>query len=208
MAGFSRLTAVAAPLPLANVDTDKILAAQFIKTISRSGLGSKLFSSLRYDANGKELPEFILNRTPWRETGILIGRDNFGCGSSREHAPWALADFGIRCIIAPTFADIFYNNCFKNFMLPIALDAETVEMLMIDASDPSTCRLKVDLETQTITRSDQSVIHFDLDSDRKFALLNGIDEIEASLKLLPDIQQWEELATIVSPPIPAEIAFL
>lgn len=203
--GFRTLRAVAAPLPLTNVDTDKILAAQYIKTITRAGLGSKLFSTMRFNGDGSEKKDFVLNRDPWREAGILIAGDNFGCGSSREHAPWALADFGIQCVIAPSFADIFYNNCFKNFMLPIVLDTAVVEALLLEASDPRRCEMFVDLQAQTIAGSDGKPHHFDIDKDRKSALLNGIDEIEASLALQYYINQWEISSLIISPEIPLDI---
>ncbi|MDB5715454.1 MAG: 3-isopropylmalate dehydratase small subunit [Sphingomonadales bacterium] len=206
--GFTALTAVAAPLPLTNVDTDKILAAQYIKTITRAGLGSKLFSAMRFNGDGSEKPDFVLNCDPWRKAGILIARDNFGCGSSREHAPWALTDFGIQCIIAPSFADIFYNNCFKNFMLPIVLDTIVVEALLLEASDPRRCEMSVDLQTQTVTGSDGKPHHFDIDKDRKSALLNGIDEIGVSLALQDYITQWEISSSIISPEIPIDITII
>lgn len=206
--GFKALTAVAAPLPLTNVDTDKILAAQYIKTITRVGLGSRLFSTMRFDGDGSEKQDFVLNRDPWRKAGILIAGDNFGCGSSREHAPWALADFGIQCIIAPSFADIFYNNCFKNFMLPIVLDTAVVEALLLEASDPQRCKMSVDLQTQTVTGFDGKARHFKIDKDRKSALLNGIDEIEVSLTLQDYINKWEISSSVISPEIPIDISFI
>ncbi|MGB3794964.1 MAG: 3-isopropylmalate dehydratase small subunit [Alteraurantiacibacter sp.] len=206
MVGFERIKAVAAPLAQANVDTDKILAAEHLKTISRTGLGSKLFSTMRYDAKGEEKPDFILNRSPWRKAGILIAGENFGCGSSREHAPWALSEFGIACIIAPSFADIFYNNCFKNFMLPITLDQSVIETLLSEAGNPATCQIAIDLPTQTISRSNGTIVHFDIEPDRKTALLNGIDEITSSLQFKADILEWEREAKVISPTIPADIA--
>lgn len=205
MAGFKTMIAPAAPLQLTNVDTDKILPAEHLKTISRSGLGSKLFSTLRYDADGLEREDFILNREPWREAGILVALDNFGCGSSREHAPWALSDFGIRCVIAPSFADIFYNNCFKNFILPIVLDRAAVDVLVDDASDALRCCLRVDLPSQTITRSNGEVISFMIDPERKHALLHGIDEIESSLAFLPEIDRWERTSELIAPVIPIDV---
>lgn len=206
--GFDHLSAVAAPLPLANVDTDKILAARFLKTITRVGLGSHLFSTMRYDDTGAETPDFILNRSPWRDAGLLIALDNFGCGSSREHAPWALLDFGISCIIAPSFADIFFNNCFKNFILPIALDRATIDMLMADACDPALCRMTIDLPAQKITRSNGQTIDFQIEPERKEGLLHGIDEIAASLRHLPEIEIWEKRSTRIAPAIPINVGRL
>ncbi|WP_340314924.1 3-isopropylmalate dehydratase small subunit [Rhizorhabdus argentea] len=184
MKPFINLDAVAAPLPLANVDTDKILAGRFLKTISREGLGDKLFWSLRQD------PGFVLNQLPWRNAGILITLDNFGCGSSREHAPWALLDFGIRCIIAPRFADIFYNNCFKNGILPIMLSETTVDRLMAIASDPETARMSINLVDQTI-QSAAGVMTFDVDAGRKADMIGGIDEISRSLDQRSAIDAFE-----------------
>ncbi|MFC0306100.1 3-isopropylmalate dehydratase small subunit [Rhizorhabdus histidinilytica] len=205
MAGFTSITAPAAPLPLANVDTDKILAGEHLKTISRSGLGAKLFSGLRYDEQGAERPDFILNRDPWRRAGILIALDNFGSGSSREHAPWALRDFGITCVIAPSFADIFHNNCFKNFILPIVLDRALVDQLLDDAADPSRCRMRVDLPTQTIARANGEIVDFEIDAQQKDALLNGIDEIGGSLAFLPQIERWERASQLIAPDIPLDV---
>lgn len=198
---FTTLTGIAAGLPLANVDTDKILSGRFLKTITREGLGEKLFFSLRYDDAGHEKPDFVLNRKPWRHAGILIALDNFGCGSSREHAPWALADFGIRCVIAPSFADIFYNNCFKNGILPIVLDAAVVAELLDAAGDPSSARLRIDLPAQTITLADGRTIAFALVPERKQALLQGLDEVGASLLRERDIALWERQRVLVAPPI-------
>ena len=152
MQAFTTLTAVAAPLPLANVDTDKIIPAQFLKTIQRSGLGRNLFNALRFDAQGAERPEFVLNQEPFRHAHILIAHENFGCGSSREHAPWALLDFGIRCVIAPSFADIFNNNCFKNGILPVRLSREDCDHLMEDACMGGNARITVDLPRQVVVR--------------------------------------------------------
>jgi 3-isopropylmalate/(R)-2-methylmalate dehydratase small subunit len=203
---FCTLRAVAAALPLANIDTDKILAGQFLKTISRQGLGSKLFSAMRYDVLGAERSDFVLNREPWRHAGILIALDNFGCGSSREHAPWALRDFGIRCLIAPSFADIFFNNCFKNGILPIALDRLSVEVLIADAAEPAGATLSVDLLPQTITRVNGEIIRFDLDLGRKQALLLGLDEIAQSLLFEDKITTWEKVSRRICPDIPREIS--
>lgn len=191
MQPFERLVGVAASLPLINIDTDKILAGQFLKTTSRAGLGVHLFHAMRYDASGRERTDFILNQDPWRRASILITGENFGCGSSREHAPWALLDFGIRCIIAPNFADIFYNNCFKNGILPVVLGAEAVESLNADACDPARARMMIDLPGQAVTRSNGEVFTFKVDPDRKQALLEGRDEIGQSLGAIDDILAWE-----------------
>ena len=205
---FVRLAAVAAALPFRDIDTDMILAGRFLKTITRRGLGDKLFHALRYHADGSERADFVLNREPWRRAGILVTQDNFGCGSSREHAPWALLDFGIRCVIAPSFADIFHNNCFKNFILPIALPREVVELLLSDASDPVTCHMTIDLKSCTITRSNGRTINFETAPERRHALLNGLDEINESLAHLGKIAQWEQGAGRMAPPIPLDIGRL
>ena len=179
---FTQLTGIAAPLPLINVDTDMIIPKQFLKTIKRSGLGANLFDEMRFDTDGNEIPEFVLNRPAYREAQILVAGENFGCGSSREHAPWALLDFGIRCVIAPSYADIFFNNCFKNGILPIVLPPEQVEVLMKDAEKGANARMTIDLEAQTITASDGTVFAFDVDPFRKHCLLNGLDDIGLSLE--------------------------
>lgn len=202
---FENLTAIAAPLPLANVDTDKILAGEFLKTITRTGLGTKLFFAMRYDESGKERADFVLNQEPWRKAGILIALDNFGCGSSREHAPWALADFGIRCIIAPSFADIFYGNCFKNGILPVVLPHTDVEALLSDARDPDTALMHVDLPTQQVRRANGHVISFEISAEHKIALLQGRDEISASLEHEDRIVAWEKASSIISPAIGLDI---
>lgn len=175
MTPFRRLTGVAAPLPIANVDTDMILPAAFLKTVSREGLGGGLFHNLRTRG------DFVLDRAPWTEAKILVTLDNFGCGSSREHAPWALLDFGISCIIAPGFAEIFQGNCFKNGMLPIALEWAEIEQLLADASDPETATLTVDLEAETIRRADGATLPFRIDPQRRKRLLEGLDDIAVSL---------------------------
>lgn len=190
---FLTLAAIAAPLPVANVDTDKILAGRFLKTITRTGLGKALFSAIRYDEFGGERPEFILNRDPWRQAGILITGDNFGCGSSREHAPWALLDFGIRCIIAPSFADIFYNNCFKNGILPILLEPNIVRGLWANAACPAEALMVVDLPSQTIRCKNGDSFAFEIDADRKAALLTGRDEIAETMLSRRSIADWEKL---------------
>ena len=192
MTPFISLTAIAAPLPLANIDTGKILAGRFLKTITRNGLGKALFSALRYNDDGIELPEFILNREPWNKAGILVTGENFGCGSSREHAPWALFDFGIRCIIAPSFADIFYNNCFKNGILPIAIEPDMVSLLMKEAGRLDQALMQVDLPSQTIRRANGDCFDFHVDADRKNALLTGRDEIGATMLSNDAIAAWEE----------------
>ena len=194
MKPFDRLTGIAASLPLSNIDTDKILAGRFLKTTRRVGLGVHLFSTMRYDADGGERADFVLNQPPWRQASLLIAGDNFGCGSSREHAPWALLDFGIRCIVAPSFADIFYNNCFKNGILPVVLPAELIERLNADASHAATATMHVDLPSQILTRSDGEAIAFDVDPDRKQGLLEGRDEIAQSLTAIDAIRAWEARA--------------
>jgi 3-isopropylmalate/(R)-2-methylmalate dehydratase small subunit len=184
MIPFDCLAGIAAPLPIRNVDTDKILPAAFLTTVTRTGLGKGLFAELRKD------PQFVLNNPPWDEARILVAFDNFGCGSSREHAPWALLDFGIRCIIAPSFADIFYNNCFKNGILPIILPAETVGVLMGKASAAATARMNVDLPRQVITAGD-AAFGFSIDPRRKQDLMLGLDEIQVSLERLGRIEDYE-----------------
>ena len=191
MEKFTRLTAIAAPLPEANIDTDKIIPARFLKTIKRSGLGVNLFDAMRYK-DGAERPDFVLNREPYRQAGILIAHENFGCGSSREHAPWALLDFGIRCIIAPSFADIFYNNCFKNGMLPIALPRETCDQLMRDTAMGGNARLTVDLERQVVVRPDGDEIAFTVDPLRRHLLLEGLDDIGQTLQRADAIDRFEQ----------------
>jgi 3-isopropylmalate/(R)-2-methylmalate dehydratase small subunit len=181
MQAFSILTGIAAPLPMANIDTDKIIPARFLKTIERSGLGIHLFDTLRYDAEGAERPDFILNQQFYRDAQILIAHENFGCGSSREHAPWALLDFGIRCVIAPDFADIFHGNCFKNGILPIALPREICDQLMADARLGGNARLTVDLARQVVIRPGGEEIKFEVDPLRRRMLLEGLDEIGQTL---------------------------
>ncbi len=188
---FTTLTGIAAPMPMVNIDTDMIIPKQFLKTIKRSGLGVNLFDEMRYDADGNEIPDFVLNQPQYRESEILVAGDNFGCGSSREHAPWAIKDFGIRCVIAPSFADIFYNNCFKNGILPIALPQEQVDILMKDAEKGANARITVDLEAQTVTTSDGEVMHFEIDSFKKHCLLNGLDDIGLTLEKATSIDTYE-----------------
>ena len=191
MQPFTTLTAVAAPLPLANVDTDKIIPARFLKTIKRTGLGVHLFDTLRYDAAGAERADFVLNAEPYRHAGTLITHENFGCGSSREHAPWALLDFGIRCVIAPSFADIFHTNCFKNGILPIALPREVCDLLMDDARMGGNARISIDLARQVVVRPSGEEIPFEIDAFRKHMLLNGLDEIGQTLQRGPAIDAHE-----------------
>jgi len=191
MTPFTTLTGVAAPLPIANVDTDMIIPKQFLKTIKRTGLGVNLFDEMRYTADGKEVPSFVLNQPAFRAASVLVARDNFGCGSSREHAPWALLDFGIRCVIAPSFADIFYNNCFKNGILPIVLPKDAVEQLLSAAEASPGMELTVDLQGQVIERAGASPIKFDVDGFRKHCLLNGLDDIGLTLQKVGKIDAYE-----------------
>jgi 3-isopropylmalate/(R)-2-methylmalate dehydratase small subunit len=191
MEKFDVLTGAAAPLNLANVDTDKIIPARFLKTIKRSGLGVHLFSNLRYNDDGSEKPDFVLNQPKYRHAEILVAGENFGCGSSREHAPWALLDFGIKCVIAPSFADIFHGNCFKNGILPIALPQDVCEQLMADAAMGSNARLTVDLERQVVIRPDGTEIAFEVDAFRKHCLLNGLDDIGLTLEHAAAIDAYE-----------------
>ncbi len=188
---FTTLQGIAAPFPMVNVDTDRIIPARFLKTIKKTGLGKNLFNELRYNEDGSEKPGFILNKPAYRETKVLVAGDNFGCGSSREHAPWALVDFGIRCVIAPSFADIFNNNASKNGMLLIALPQETVDKLMEDAEKGGNARLSVDLEKQQIVRPDGETIDFDIDPFKKHCLLNGLDDIALTLQKDDKISAFE-----------------
>jgi len=199
MEKFTTLTGVPAPLPMINVDTDMIIPKQFLKTIKRTGLGKNLFHEMRYDENGNENPEFVLNKAAYRRASILIAGDNFGCGSSREHAPWALLDFGIRCIVAPSFADIFYNNCFKNGILPIRLPQDDIDKLLDDASRGANATLTIDLENQTITGPDGGEITFDIDSFRKKCLLEGLDDIGLTMARADKIAAYEERAQTARP---------
>ncbi len=188
---FTTLTGIAAPMPMVNVDTDMIIPKQFLKTIKRSGLGANLFDEMRFDRDGGEIADFVLNQPAYREAEILVAGDNFGCGSSREHAPWAIKDFGITCVIAPSFADIFYNNCFKNGILPIALPQEQVDILMRDAEKGANARMTVDLEAQTVTTSEGEVISFEVDAFKKHCLLNGLDDIGLTLEHASKIDAFE-----------------
>jgi 3-isopropylmalate/(R)-2-methylmalate dehydratase small subunit len=188
---FAVLTGIAAPLPVANVDTDKIIPARFLKTIKRTGLGVHLFDTLRYDGQGRERPDFVLNQEPYRHAEILIAHENFGCGSSREHAPWALLDFGIRCVIAPDFGDIFHANTFKNGMLPIRLPREVCDLLMQDTRLGENARLTIDLERQVVVRPNGEEVHFEIDPFRKHLLLNGLDDIGQTLQHASAIARYE-----------------
>ena len=194
MEKFTTLTGVAAPLPMVNVDTDMIIPKQHLKTIARTGLGRALFDEMRYRDDGSENPDFVLNCPAYREAEILVAGENFGCGSSREHAPWALLDFGIRCVIAPSFADIFHTNCFKNGILPIALPQEQVDALMRDAERGSNARMTVDLEAQTVTSSDGQRFPFEIDPHQRRCLLEGLDDIALTLEQAPAIDAFEAQA--------------
>ncbi len=191
MQPFTTLTGIAAPLPMANVDTDKIIPARFLKSISRSGFGKDLFANLRYREDGSENPDFVLNQEPYRKAEILVAFENFGCGSSREHAPWALLDFGIRCVIAPDFADIFHNNCFKNGILPVRLPREVCDQLMDDARLGANARITVDLERQVVVRPNGEEIPFAVDPFRRHLLLNGLDDIGQTLQHAAAIDTFE-----------------
>jgi len=199
MEKFTKLTGVAAPLDMVNVDTDMIIAKQFLKTIKRTGLGKHLFNDMRYTPDGKEKPDFVLNKQAYRKAQILVSGENFGCGSSREHAPWALLDFGIRCVIAPSFADIFYNNCFKNGILPIALPKEDVDKLLDDASRGANAVITVDLEKGEIRGPDGGCVKFDIDPFRKHLLLNGLDDIGLTLEKKSKIDSFEEKRKLSQP---------
>ena len=188
---FTSLTAVAAPMTIINVDTDMIIPKQYLKTIKRTGLGVGLFSEMRYRDDGSENPDFVLNKPAYRDAKILVAGDNFGCGSSREHAPWALKDFGISCVISTSFADIFYNNCFQNGILPIVVSPEDLEKLMDDASRGANATLSIDLAAQEIRRPDGGVVRFDVDAFKKHCLLNGLDGIGLTMEKAPSIAAFE-----------------
>ena len=199
MQKFTQLTGIAAPLPLINVDTDMIIPKQFLKTIKRTGLGQHLFDEMRFTQDKQEIPDFVLNKAPYRDAEILVAGDNFGCGSSREHAPWALLDFGIRCVIAPSFADIFHNNCFKNGILPIVLPQETIDELMEDAQGDNSCRMTIDLENQQIVRANGETISFPVDPFRRDCLLKGLDDIGLTLEHEGEITNYEAKLTVERP---------
>lgn len=188
---FNTLSGIAAPMPLVNIDTDMIIPKQFLKTIKRSGLGVNLFDEMRFDDDGKEIADFVLNKPAYRSAQIIVAGDNFGCGSSREHAPWALLDFGIRCVISTSFADIFYNNCFKNGILPIVLPKNQVDALMEDAERGENARITVDLEAQTVSASDGTTFEFEVDAFKKHCLLNGLDDIGLTMEKAASIDAFE-----------------
>ena len=188
---FTTLTGIAAPMPLVNIDTDMIIPKQFLKTIHRSGLGKNLFDEMRFNTDGTEVADFILNQPAYRESQIIVAGDNFGCGSSREHAPWALLDYGIRCVISTSFANIFYNNCFKNGILPIVMPQEVVDVLMEDARKGANARMTVDLENLTVTTSDGQSFGFELDPFRRHCLLNGLDDIGLTMEKAGSIDTYE-----------------
>ena len=199
MQKFTKLTAVAAPLPTINIDTDAIIPKQFLKTIKRTGLGKHLFHELRYDEEGKDVPDFVLNKPAYRKAQILVAGENFGCGSSREHAPWALLDFGIRCVISTSFADIFYNNCFQNGILPIKVSPEDLDKLMDDANRGANATITVDLENQEIRGPDGGVVKFEMDPFRKRCLLEGLDNIGLTLQNETAISDYEAKAAAARP---------
>ena len=192
MEKFKILEGIAAPMPLINIDTDMLIPKQFLKTIKRTGLGENLFFEMRYDQNGNKIKDFILNREHYSKSSIIVGGANFGCGSSREHAPWALKDFGIKCIISTSFADIFFNNCFKNGILPIIVSEDMHKNLLLDADTESTSYMKIDLENQKIIRSNRAQIDFEVDQFKKYCLLNGLDDIGLTLKNSDKILGFEK----------------
>jgi 3-isopropylmalate/(R)-2-methylmalate dehydratase small subunit len=199
MQKFTTLTGIAAPMPLVNIDTDMIIPKQFLKTIQRSGLGKNLFDEMRFTQDGAEIPDFVLNQPAYRSAEILVAGDNFGCGSSREHAPWALLDFGIRCVISTSFADIFYNNCFKNGILPIVMPQDVVDVLMADARRGANARMSVNLPDQTVTTSDGQSFGFDIDPFRKHCLINGLDDIGLTMEKAASIDAYEAKAATIRP---------
>ena len=199
MQKFDKLTGVAAPINILNIDTDMIIPKQFLKTIKRSGLGKNLFDEMRFNQDGSEIPDFVLNRAPYRNAEILVAGDNFGCGSSREHAPWALLDFGVRCVISTSFADIFYNNCFKNGILPIVVSADDRDALLADASDIENPKLSVDLIKQTIQRPNGPILSFEIDPFRKKCLLEGLDDIGLTLEKADAIDSFEVARDKIQP---------
>ena len=189
---FTKLTGVAAPMPIVNIDTDMIIPKQYLKTIARTGLGKGLFSEMRYKDDGSENPDFVLNKPAYRKAQIIVAEDNFGCGSSREHAPWALLDYGVRCVISTSFADIFYNNCFKNGILPIKVSKEDLAKLMDDAERGSNATLTIDLESQEIRGPDGGVVKFDIDAHRKKCLMEGLDDIGLTMVKNDKISSYEK----------------
>ena len=199
MTPFTTLTGIAAPMPLLNIDTDMIIPKQFLKTIARTGLGKNLFDEMRYTQDGAEIPEFVLNQPAYRHAEILVAGDNFGCGSSREHAPWALLDFGIRCVISTSFADIFFSNCFKNGILPVVLPQAAIDILMADARRGANARITVDLAAQSVTTSDGQSFAFDVDAHRKHCLMNGLDDIGLTLEMVSAIDAYEKRSATLQP---------
>ncbi|WP_323780989.1 3-isopropylmalate dehydratase small subunit [Thalassovita sp.] len=199
MEKFEKLQGIAAPMPLVNIDTDMIIPKVFLKTIKRSGLGVNLFDEMRYDREGNEIPDFVLNKPQYRDAQILVAGDNFGCGSSREHAPWAIADFGIKCVISTSFADIFFSNCFKNGILPIVLPQDQVDTLMADAEKGANARMTIDLEAQEITTSDGEVFPFEVDAFKKHCLLNGLDDIGLTMEKADAIKSFEDKMAMERP---------
>lgn len=192
MEKFENVSGIAAPMPLINIDTDMIIPKQFLKTIKRSGLGVNLFDEMRYDDDGNEIADFVLNQPAYRQAEIIVAGDNFGCGSSREHAPWALKDFGISVVISTSFADIFYNNCFKNGILPVVLPKEAIDVLMEDAGKGENARIAVDLENQTVSTTDGTEFGFEVDAFKKHCLLNGLDDIGLTMQKVGAIDTFEE----------------
>ncbi len=199
MEKFLNVSGVAAPMPLVNIDTDMIIPKQFLKTIKRSGLGVNLFDEMRYNQDGSEISDFVLNQAAYRKAEIIIAGENFGCGSSREHAPWALKDFGISVVISESFADIFYSNCFKNGILPIKLSKECIDILMDDASKGENARISVDLEGQTVSASDGTIFKFEVDAFKKHCLLNGLDDIGLTYQKIESIDKFEEAQAKITP---------
>ena len=192
MEKFNKLTGIAAPMPLVNIDTDMIIPKQFLKTIKRSGLGANLFDEMRFDKDGNEIPDFVLNKKAYKNAEIIVAGENFGCGSSREHAPWALLDFGIKCVISTSYADIFYNNCFKNGILPIVLKPEEVDLLMEDSKNGENARISIDLERQIVQSSEGVEFSFEIDEFKKHCLLNGLDDIGLTMEKASSIDEFEE----------------
>ena len=199
MEKFTQLTGVAAPMPMINIDTDKIFPAIYLKTIKRTGLAQWLFQEIRFRPDGSENPDFVLNQGPYRQAKIIVAGDNFGCGSSREHAPWALMDFGIRCVISTSFGDIFYNNCFKNGLLPIKVSREELEKLFDDAERGANATLSIDLESQEIRGPDGGVVKFEIDAFRKHCMLNGLDDVGLTMVKKDKIGAYEEKAKAARP---------
>ena len=199
MEKFTNVSGVAAPMPLVNIDTDMIIPKQFLKTIKRSGLGINLFDEMRYNQDGSEISEFVLNQTAYRNAEIIIAGENFRCGSSREHAPWALKDFGISVVISESFADIFFSNCFKNGILPIKLSKEAIDILMDDASKGENARISVDLEEQTVSATDGTIFKFEVDAFKKHCLLNGLDDIGLTYQKIEAVDQFEKKQAKITP---------